>query len=265
MRVFDKIDPFSLERREFQLGILAISTLTVMATGLSIFMYQIAFAIPVPMGDPMTRRVFFAFCALSILMVVYLVNRQFVIYRLRRKLADDESRLIKIRSEACSDLLKTLPGLAPFQDRLSMDFRRCANSHEALSVLLFLLSPSSQNPDDTQLTNIYGDAAKALLLKMRKGDSLYLFETGTFGIVLPGFNSLSANRLVERFSQSLASLIGSGSHFTFTSRVVNYPDEFTTAREMEQAARYGQRVNLLAAPLLEGVDLPVETGCEARG
>lgn len=261
MRIFDKIDPLALERREFQLGILAISTLTVMAAGLATFMYQTVISVPVAMGDPMTRNAFFGFCALSILMIAYLVNRQFVIYRLRRKLADNRSRLTKIRSQASVDLLKTLPGLANFQDRLAMDFRRCVYSKDPLSVLLFLLSPKSETSDKNQLANIYGDAAKALLLKMRKGDSLYLFESGTFGVVLPGFDSATANRLGERFSRSLANAIESGSQFTFSSRVVNYPEEFSTARELEQAARNGQSVNLLS--LLGDNDLPVETVCEA--
>lgn len=262
MQVFDKIDPLALERREFQLGILAISTIAIMATGLAAFMYQTVFSIPVPMGDPLTRRVFFAFCAMSILMIGYLLNRQFVIYRLRARLADDKSRLIKIRSQACADLLKTLPGLARFQDRLAMDFRRCANSKESLSVLLYLVTPNPKISDDNQLTDTYGDAAKALLLKMRKGDSLYLFESGTFAIVLPGFNASSANRLAERFSRSLEDASSSQSQFTFNSRVINYPEEFSSARDMEQAARYGQPVNLLALPLHEDDDFPVETTCE---
>jgi len=262
MRVFDKINPLALERREFQLGILAISTLTVMAAGLATFMYQIVFSVPVAMGDPLTRKMFFAFCALSILMIGYLLNRQFVIYRLRRKLADDMERLTMIRNQASADLLKTLPGLASFQDRLAMDFRRCVNSKESLSVLLFLLGPNSNISDANQIANMYGDAAKSLLLKMRKGDSLYLFESGTFGVVLPGFDTTAAKRLVERFSGSLANASDSGARFTFSSRVINYPEEFSSAREMEQAARYGQPINLLTLPLFEDENILAERVCQ---
>lgn len=263
MQVFDKINPLALERREFQLGILAISTISVMAAGLAHFMYLSVFSDPAAGGDIISRRVFFAFCTLSILMIAYLLNRQFVIYRLRRRHADDKSRLAQIRNQASSDLLKTLPGLSRFQDRLAMEFRRCVNSQEPLSVLLFLLNPNSDPSDESQVANIYGDAAKAILLKMRKGDSLYLFESGTLGIVLQGFNTASASRVAERFSRNLMGISHSGARFSFMSRVINYPEEFGTAREMEQAARSMVPVRIPSLPSLEDDEARVEAVCGA--
>jgi hypothetical protein len=118
-----------------------------------------------------------------------------------------------------------------------MEFRRSVNSEEPLSVLVLLLNANSDPENGNQVANIYGDAAKALLLKMRKGDSLYLFESGAFGIVLPGFNTASATRVVERCALSLTNASDSGTRFSFMSRVINYPEEFKSARDMEQAAR----------------------------
>ncbi len=263
MRVFDKINPLALERREFQLGILAISTIAVMAAGLAVFMYQTVFSDPAAGGDSLARKVFFAFCSLSILMIAYLLNRQVVIYRLRMKLADDQNRLTQIRDQASSDLLKTLPGLSRFQDRLAMDFRRCVNSQEPLSLLLFLLNPSSDPSDENQIANTYGDAAKAILLKMRKGDSLYLFETGAFGVVLSGFDTVSATRVAERFSRSLMEASNSGARFSFMSRVINFPEEFGTAREMEQAARSVVPLRIPLLPSLEEDETTLEAVCGA--
>ena len=263
MRVFDNINPIALERREFQLGMLAISTIAIMSGGLATFMYQTVFSDPSGGGDSIARRAFFAFCALSILMIAYLLNRQVVIYRLRRKLAEDRDRMTQIRNQASSDLLKTLPGLSRFQDRLAMEFRRCVNSQESLSVLLFLINPNSDPTDGSQIANIYGDAAKAILLKMRKGDSLYLFESGTLGVVLSGFNTARASRVAERFSECLTDASNSGNRFSYMSRVINYPEEFGTAREMEQAARSLVPARIPSLPTLEENETTVEAVCEA--
>src|SRR5690348_16522899 len=143
MKVFDEINPLALESREFQLGILGISTIAVLSVALAIFMFMTVFSVPVPVGNPLTRKAFFAYCAMTILMIVYLLNRQLVIYRLKRKLLDDKARLTQIRKQANMDLLKTLPGMPNFQDRLTMEFRRCAKLSEPLSVLLFTLNPNS--------------------------------------------------------------------------------------------------------------------------
>ncbi len=237
MKVFDKIDPQVLERREFHLGLLAISLIGIMAIGLATFMYQTVFADPAAADNEIARRVFFGFCALSTLSIAYLVNRQVVIHRLRIKLAEDQTRLNQIRDQASSDLLRTLPGLSHFQDRLAMEFRRCVNMGEPLSLVTFVLETHVEAKDTKGITNTYGDAAKALLLKMRKGDALYLFDSGAFGVVLPGFNSIAAARITERFSKSLLQASEAGPGFSFTARLINYPDEFGSAKELEQAAR----------------------------
>ncbi|HLY59199.1 MAG TPA: hypothetical protein VKV95_00385 [Terriglobia bacterium] len=263
MRVFDKINPQGLERREFQLGILAISTIGIMAAGLAVFMHQTVFSDLAAAGDPMTRRIFFAFCALSTLMVAYLLNRQVVIYQLRRKLSEDQNRLTQIRDQASSDLLRTLPGMSRFQDRLAMEFRRTVNSRDPLTVLLFLLNPNSPPSDENQITNIYGDAAKAILLKMRNGNSLYLFESGTFGVVLPGITTTMAGRLAERFSLSLMNASDSGVRFSFMSRVINFPEECGTAREMEQAVRSVVPVRVPSLPLQVEDETFADAACGA--
>lgn len=258
MNVFDEIDPFTLEKRELHLGILATSTMTVMATGLANFMYQDVFLHAAPGGDPVPRRVFFAFCTLSILMIAYLLNRQIVIFRLRRKHARNKKQLTQVRNQASSDLLKNFPGMSRFQDRLSMEFRRCANSHEQLSVVLFPIIPKSDPSDKNQLATIYCEAAKAILMKMRKGDALYLFESGAFGVLLPGFNIAAAKRMAKQFSRNLMSSNNSGTLYSFTSHVINYPEEFGTAREMEQAVRSVLPVNNPLLPSLGGDAAPVD-------
>jgi hypothetical protein len=67
-----------------QLSVLVIVTIIVLATGLALLMYPAVFSNQaVPSGRTL-RIGFFGFCALSVLLVGYLVDRQMTIRQLRR-------------------------------------------------------------------------------------------------------------------------------------------------------------------------------------
>ena len=119
MTIFDQCDPTTLERREVQLWALALSAITILAVGLALLMYPAVFSDTVILG-PTLRRAFFGFCALSVLLVGYLVDRQVTIRSLRKHLAEQQKRVTQIHQEASADLLETLPGFSHFQDRLAM-------------------------------------------------------------------------------------------------------------------------------------------------
>jgi GGDEF domain-containing protein len=81
-----------------------------------------------------------------------------------------------------------------------------------------------------------GDAAKVLIRKLRGEDSIYLFRSGVFGIVLPGVRGADALRVSERLHEGLADAAGASSRFTAEIRMINYPEHTSTARELEQMA-----------------------------
>lgn len=68
MRVFDRIDPTMLDRRELHLWLRAITVMLVMATGRALLMYPTVFSEPVVLTGPTLRKTFFGFCVLSILL-----------------------------------------------------------------------------------------------------------------------------------------------------------------------------------------------------
>src|SRR5260370_5162721 len=72
-----------LERRELQLTILSIVFVLVLAGGLAAFMYPLVFVHSE--GNNLTMRVaFFGFCALVLLFVGYLFERQRTVLRLKQ-------------------------------------------------------------------------------------------------------------------------------------------------------------------------------------
>lgn len=237
MKMFDHIDPRTLDRREWHLWILALSMIVILASGMALLMYPTAFSDPVILTGTTLRKTFFGFCALAVLLVGYLVDRQIALRALRQQILEQERRVRDLRQEASMDFLETLPGFAHFQDRLAMEYRRASGAKLPLSLLVIDLKPVSNLSDTAEVSTAFGDAAKALTRKLRGEDSIYRFAPGAFGIVLPGVNVNDAYHVVTRLEDGLNDAAGASARFSSDIRVVTYPEHVASAREMEDVAR----------------------------
>jgi GGDEF domain-containing protein len=236
MWIFDRIDPRNLNRREWELWMLALTVILILAVGMALLMYPTALSNDLIVSGATKRKMFFGFCALSVLLVGYFLDRRIVISHLRRRLAEEHQRFVAMRHEASVDMLATLPGFTLFRDRLAMELRRAASTHLPLSLLVVQLEPSLQLPDKYEVDTAFGDAAKALTRKLRAEDSIYRFRRGVFGVVLPGVGTENAYRIASRFMEGLRDASGASTRFLFDVHVINYPEHADTAREMEEAA-----------------------------
>jgi GGDEF domain-containing protein len=236
MDVFDRIDQKTLDRRDWQLSMLALVIILVLGAGMALLMYPAVFGSSAGAVPPSSRTLFFGFCALCILMVAYLLNRQYVVHQLRARLVEERKEIAQLREQASAELLGTLPGFSRFQDQLAMVFRRAAQIHEPLSLVLVRLKPSDLFAKGPEMQVAFGDAAKVLLRKLREEDSLYHFSSDVFAIVLPNASGSVANRMAERLAEGLTDASGASNRFSFEIQVVNYPEQATTASEMERMA-----------------------------
>jgi GGDEF domain-containing protein len=235
MQIFDRIDPSRLDHRELHLWILALTVIFVLADGIALLMYPAVFYHPANLTVIPTFAVFFGFCGLAVLVVGYLVDRQMVILHLRAKLENETRQFAKIRREASADLLTALPGPNIFRDRLAMEHRRAATTQQPLSLLAVELKPSRAFTNPGDIETAFGDAAKTLLRKLRSEDSIFLFAPGFFGIILPASNARDAYGLGDRLMEGLLDAAGVSTRFTFSVRVVNFPEHVSSAREMEES------------------------------
>lgn len=235
MRVFDRIEKQAIDRRDWQLWVLALFVILILAGGSALLMYPTVFEAPETVSGPTLRRIFFAFCALCLLLVGYLFDRQMLIRQLRRKLAEEERRISSLREQASADLLTTLPGVEHFQDRLAMEFRRATITRGSLSLLMVGLKPAAQlRPGEVSMA--YADAAKAIIRKLRGEDSIYLMRSGVFSVILPGVSGNDANRIRDRLVAGLADASGANERLAFEVQIVNYPEHVESARDMERVA-----------------------------
>ncbi len=234
LRIFNRIDPENIERRELQLSVLVSVTLCILAVGLALLMYPAVFTHQVVVSGQNLRIAFFGFCVLTILLVGYVLDRQLTIRQLRRRIVEELRRNVELRRQASSDLLTTLPDLRYFRDRLAMEYRRMASTQQALSVMAIKLRVSANLSDASEVTAAFGDAAKALSSKLRAEDSIYLFCPGLFTMVFPGVDTNNAYRLVDRLAEGLRDASGASKRFDFDIQVFNYPENAATASELEQ-------------------------------
>jgi hypothetical protein len=224
MEFFDKVDPKTLDRRHWQLSMLSLGMIAVLAAGVALLMYPAVFGSDPTSTAHTTRTLFFGFCALCVLVVAYLLNREYVVHALRRNLLEQKTEIAHLRQEASTNLLETLPSFGHFQDRLTMGF------------VLVRLKPSPMFDNPPEVSVALGDAAKALVRKPRTDDSLYHLSSVAFAMVLPNTCGAEMNQLAGRVAEGLADASGASNRFTFDMQVVNYPEQASTSYEMEWAA-----------------------------
>ena len=235
MHIFDRVDPMLLERRSAQLRVLAIFIVLILAVGVALLAYPPAFSRPVSISGPTMRRLFFAFCGLSSLIVAYLTDRHVLLEQLQRKLRAEESRSSGLLLQASVDLLGILPNFEHFRDRLSMEFRRAALGTQPLSLISVTLEGANSPADD--MIAIQGDAVKSMLRRLRNKDSIYCIREGVFAAILPGAGRDDAVRVADRLATGLQDLAGTKPTFQFHLNVINYPDDARSAREIENLAK----------------------------
>jgi PleD family two-component response regulator len=236
MEVFDSVSQKTLDRRDRQLSILALIMVVILGGGMALLMYPTVFGKAAVIPVAPSRSLFYGFCALCILMVLYLFNRMFLVQNLRASLVEEREQLTRVQQESSSELLGTLLGFSHFQDRLTMDFRRAVQASEPLSLLLVRVNPSKIFAQGPQAQVALADAAKVLSRKLRGEDSLYRLSTEVFGIVLPGSQDAMARQTADRLSEGLADASGASNRYTTDIQIVNYPDQVSSASEMERRA-----------------------------
>lgn len=236
MPTLNRNDLEQLERRELQLTILAAVFVFVLASGLAVLMYPLVFVRP-DEGNKWTLRVaYFGFCALTLLFVGYLLDRQRTVRKLKQQLLEEFERNLELRHQASVDLLQSMPDINHFWDRLTMEYRRAMTMQTMLSLLLVKTKSGQSAAKANDTAAAWGDAAKAISRKLRPTDSVYRLAPGLFGLVLPETDTLTAKRMAVRFQEELQG-VWAKYGCAFDLSVYNYPDNAKSAHELEDIVK----------------------------
>ncbi len=248
MPTFDRQQLDHLERRGLQLTIFSAIFVFVLASGLAAFMYPLVFVHPE--GNKWTlSAAFFGFCALTLLFIGYLFDRQRSFTTLKQQLLSELERNVELQVQASADLLKSMPNQDHFWDRLTMEFRRALSMEKNLSLILVKAKPGAKATLNSQQAAL-SDAAKAMSKKLRPTDSIYRLDDDLFGLVLPETDTLNAKRIALRLNEELQGVRARyGSSFDLATH--NYPDHVKSSHELEDIVK-----SML--PEREGWDIPAE-------
>jgi hypothetical protein len=237
MMVFDQIRLRDIDRRNWQLWILAIVMILVLAGGLALHMYTLASAPGVSLSRRAMLQGIVGFCALAMLFVGYLIDRQVVISRLRRELENEKSLNLERRTRGNKELLQTLFGPGQFCERLALELQRATNSKLPLSGLTISLEVSPNLSDADEIYAAFGEAVKAMMHRLRGEDSIYQFTSGVFGVLLPGTGADLARGVAVRMADGLNEAMGISKRYSFDIHITSFPDHAKTAPEMEKLMR----------------------------
>jgi GGDEF domain-containing protein len=237
MLIFDRIRLQDLDRRNWQLWVLAIVMILVLAGGLALHMYTLACTAGLSFSRHAMLQGIIGFCALAVLFVGYLIDRQMVIARLRKALSEEKKHNLELRARGNRELLQTLFGPGQFCDRLTLELQRAANSQVPLTGLTISLEVSPGLSGAEEIYSAFGEAVKAMMNKLRGEDSIYQFTSGVFGILLPGTGGEMARGVAIRVADALNEAMGVSKRYSFDIHITNFPDQVKTAPEMEKLMR----------------------------
>ena len=180
------------------------------------------------------RVAFFGFCALTVLFLSYLFERQSTFQKLKEQLLAELERNVALQIQASADLLKSMPDRNFFWDRLSMEFRRAQTVEKMLSLIVVKVNRNRKAGSDPNAA--LSAAVKAMSRKLRPGDSVYRLAEDMFGVVLPETDTLNAKRVAVRLQEELQ---GVRAHFncTFDLTAHNYPEHVKSAHELEDIVK----------------------------
>src|ERR1700730_19278999 len=109
MQVSNKINLDNIESRNVQLILLACAVIFILSAGLALLMSPAVFSHPLLLRGETLRVTFFGFCAVTVLLIAYLAERQMTILRLRRRVQEEQRKALEARLQASADLINALP------------------------------------------------------------------------------------------------------------------------------------------------------------
>jgi len=213
-----------LERQDWHLWILATLLMLILGISLLSFMYPTVFWLSNDSAWQAQERAFFGFCVLLSLGIVYMLQRQATVRRLRRQLFEAKAAVEAVKIEATIEAFRTLPGTEPFRDMLAMQYRRASTSGSPLGGAVFVIPKAS--------LEAMGRMVHLLRSMLRRGESLYRVSDKALGVILPNMPLSDVACLATQVEQ-LSGIPGDEEEV----RITSFPDDADSLAELERRLR----------------------------
>lgn len=214
----------NLERLDWHLWVLAVFLIFVLGASLLSFMFPTVFWVEQSRSVEGPQRAFFGFSILIALVLIYLLQRQSTVRRLKRQLYEAQMIAAAATREASIQSFQTLPAFNQFRDALAMEYRRASSAGAGVSVMVITIKEAS--------LDYLGYLAGVLRSLLRQGETLYKFSDRGFGIILPGMPSNGA----AAFATQAEGVLGLSKE-KLQVTIANFPEDVRSLTELEHRLR----------------------------
>jgi GGDEF domain-containing protein len=216
----------SLEQQDWHLWILAVLLLFVLGVSLLSFMFPSVFWLGREESITASHRAFFGFCVLLGLTLVYMLQRQAAVRRLKRSLYQAQAAALEAEQEVHLISLTSLPELGQFRDSLAMEYRRASHAGDMLSVILV----DTGAGQDFRL----GHAVLVLRQMLRPHETLFRVGPQRFALILPAMQLADVAAFAAQIEQRLRRALPEEE---ISTNVIAYPEQAATLSEIEGRVR----------------------------
>ncbi len=217
----------TLDRQDWHLWMLSVLLMLVLGASLLSFMFPTAFWVgeeQLPLRG--SQRAFFGFLILLALALVYMLQRQATVRRLKRQLFQARAAALAAQRRAALQALVALPDRSQFRDALAMEYRRASTADGRLAVVLFGCEGLTREQ--------IGDASYTLRYMLRRGESVFRVSEDSLGVILPGMESDDAAIFAALARERIAAQVPDAG---LRVEVIGYPQEAGSLAEFEARLR----------------------------
>ena len=216
----------SLERQDWHLWVLAMLLMFVLGLSLLSFMFPTIFWFGEELPVKAPQRAFVGFAVLLALALVYMLQRQATVRRLKRRLYQAQLAVTAAERMADEQTFLFLPGVGQFRDSLAMEYLRASRSSSPLAALLADVAGGTRE----DLGRI-----SALFRNMRRqGEAVFRVGDNSLAMILPGMPAQPASAFAALVRDRIGE-ITPGLEVTVSASA--YPEQVASLAQLESAVR----------------------------
>jgi len=221
-----KVSWESLERQDWHLWVLAMLLMFVLGVSLLSFMFPSVFWFRERLPFAAPAQAFVGFCVLLALALVYMLQRQATVRRLKRSLFQAREQAAAAHTAAAVQAFASLPGIGQFRDSLAMEYLRCTRTRLPVSLVLVQTREASREQ--------IGRMATLLCHMLRRREMLFRLSDNALGLILPGMELTDAEDLAAHLHDRVSLYFPK---LETAEHVTGYPDRAGSLAEMETPLR----------------------------
>lgn len=216
----------SLERQDWHLWILAMLLMFVLGLSLLSFMFPTIFWFGEELPVKAPQRAFVGFSVLLALALIYMVQRQAAVRRLKRRLYQAQLAVTAAEHMADVQTFLSLPRVGQFRDSLAMEYLRASRTSALLATLMASVAGGTRE-DLGRISALFRNM-------QRQGEALFRVGESTLAMTLPGMSAQAASDFAALVRDRLSEAAPGLQVAVSTSA---YPEQVASLAELESAVR----------------------------